>query len=57
MSGLLMDAICVLFLLRSHSILSFVSVLFIFNALLNDVAPASPMWFSVGFIPMERVDC
>ena len=52
-----MDAICVLFLLRSHSILSFVSVLFIFNALLNDVAPASPMWFSVGFIPMERVDC
>ena len=46
-SGLLMDAICVLFLLSSLSKSSFVSVVFDFNASLNDVAPVSPMLFSV----------
>ena len=42
-SGLLMDAICVLFLLCSQLRLSSVSVVFDFNASLNDVAPVSPM--------------
>ena len=48
-SGLLMDAICVLFLLSSPPKSSFSSVLFDFNASLNDVAPVSPMLLSVGF--------
>ena len=43
-----MDAICVLFLLYLLPRLSFVSVVFDFNASLNDVAPVSPMSFSVG---------
>ena len=38
-----MDAICALFLLSSH----IVSVVFDFNASLNDVAPASPIQFPV----------
>ena len=42
-----MDAICVLFLLSSPLRSSFVSVVFDFNASLNDVAPVSPMPFSV----------
>ena len=42
-SGLLMDTICVLFLLCSHLRLSFVSVVLVFNASFNDVAPISPM--------------
>ena len=42
-----MDTICVLFLLSSHLRLSFVSVVFDFNASLNDVAPVSPMLFPV----------
>ena len=42
-SGLLMDAICVLFLLSSQLRLKSVSVVFDFNASLNDVAPVSPM--------------
>ena len=46
-SGLLMNAICVLFLLSSRSRLSFVSVVFDFNASLNDVAPLSPILLSV----------
>ena len=46
-SGLLMDAIFVLFLLYSPLRLSFVSVVFDFNASLNDVAPVSPISFPV----------
>ena len=42
-SGLLMDVICVLFLLSSPWRLSSMSVVFDFNASLNDVAPVSPM--------------
>ena len=47
-SGLLMNAICVLFPLSSPFRLSFVSVVFDFNASLNDVASVSPMPFPVG---------
>ena len=46
-SGLLMDAICVLFLLCSPPRSSSVSVVFDFNASLNDFAPVSPILFSV----------
>ena len=53
-SGLLMDAICVLLLLSSPIRFSFVSVVFDFNASLNDVAPVSPMPFSVDFMRMEK---
>ena len=42
-NGLLMDAVCVLFLLSSPLRLSSVSVVFDFNASPNDVAPVSPM--------------
>ena len=42
-----MDAICVLFLLYSHSRSSFSSVVFDFNASLIDVAPLSSMSFPV----------
>ena len=42
-----MDVICVLFLLYSPSRLSFVSVVFDFNASLNDDAPVSPMSLSI----------
>ena len=42
-SGLLMDAICVLFLLSSPPKSSVVSVVFDFNASLNDAAPVSPI--------------
>ena len=42
-SGLLMDAVCVLFLLSSLSRWSFASVVFNFNASLNDAVPVSPM--------------
>ena len=45
--GLLMDNIYVLFLLYSLLKLSSVSVVFDFNASLIDVAPASPMLFTV----------
>ena len=48
--GLLMDAICVLFLLSSQLRLSFVSVVFDFNASLNDIVPVSPMLFPVDDI-------
>ena len=40
---LLMDAICVFFLLSSRFRLKFVSVVFDFNASLNDAAPSSSM--------------
>ena len=53
-SGLLMDAICVLFLLSLHLKLSFVSVVFDFNASLNDVAPVSPILFTVDLMRMEK---
>ena len=46
-SELLMDAICVLFLLFLQFISSFMSVLLDFNASLNDVAPVSPILFPV----------
>ena len=38
---------CVFFLLSSQPSLSFVSVVFDFSASLNDVAPVSPMLFTV----------
>ena len=39
--------LCVFFLLYVHFRMSFVSVVFDFNASLNDVAPVSPMSLSV----------
>ena len=42
-----MDNICVLFLLSLQLRSSFVSVVFDFNASLNDVAPVPPMALSV----------
>ena len=53
-SGLLMDAICVLLLLSSPIRFSFVSVVFDFNASLNDVAPLSPMLFPVYLMTMKK---
>ena len=49
-SGLLMDVICVLFLLSSHCRLSFVSVEFDFNASLNDVAPVSSILLAIDLM-------
>ena len=46
-SGLLMDVIRVLLLLCSQPRLSFVSVVFDFNASLNDAAPMAPIPFPV----------
>ena len=54
-SGLLMDTICVVFCSQLRS--SFVSVVFDFNASLNDVAPVSPILFSIDLMLMEKVDC
>ena len=52
------DDNCVLFyLLDSRSCFSSVSVVFDFNASLNDVTPVSPMMLPVDLIKMERVDC
>ena len=45
--GLLIDAICVLFLLCPQLRSSIVSVVFDVNASLNDVTPVSPMLLSV----------
>ena len=53
-SGLLMDAMCVLFLLSSRPRLSFVIVVFDFNASLNNVAPVTPNSFSVDFSRAEE---
>ena len=53
-SGLLMDVICVLFLLSSPARFSFVSVVFDFNASLNDAAPLSPILFPVDLMRMEK---
>ena len=55
-SGLLMDDICVLFLLCWLVRLSFVSVVFDFNASLNDVAPVSSIMFPVELMRMKRVN-
>ena len=52
-SGLLMDVLCVAFLCSPHR-LSSVSVVFDFNASLNDVAPLSPMLLSVDLKRMEK---
>ena len=53
--GLLVD-VFVLFLLSPPSRLSFVSVVFDFNASLNDFAPVSLMLFPVGMrMEKERV--
>ena len=49
-----MDAICVLFLLSSQLISSTVSVVFDFNASLSDVAPVSPILFTVDLMRMEK---
>ena len=46
-SGLLMDTICVLFLLCSRLRSSSESVVFDFSASLNDFVPVSPMLFPV----------
>ena len=43
-----------LFLLSSPPRLSFVSVVFDFNASLNDVAPVSPISLSVDLVKMEE---
>ena len=51
---LLVDAICVLFLLCSPPKLSFVSVVFDFNASPNDVVPVSPMLFPIYVMRMEE---
>ena len=52
--GLIMNAICVCLFLCLQSRLSVVSVAFDFNASLNDVAPASPMWLTVDLVRIEK---
>ena len=53
-----MGAVCVLCLLLSPNKLSFASVVFDFNASLNDVAPSSLMRLAVDLMRMEeRVYC
>ena len=54
-SGLLMDAICVLSLCVLPPSLSFASVVFDFNASLNDVAPVSPMLLAVVLMRTEEL--
>ena len=54
MSELLMDAICVLFLLSSQPRSSSVSVVFDFNASLNDVAPLFPISFPIDLVRIEK---
>ena len=51
---LLIDSIVVLFLLCKHSRLSFVSVVFVLNTLLNDFIPLSPTPFPVDLTRMEK---
>ena len=51
-----MDVFCVFFLLSSQLKLSFVSVVFDFNDSLNDVAPASPILFTVDAKRNEKSD-
>ena len=57
MSGLLMDVICVLFLLYSPLRSSSVSVVFDFNASLNNVAPVFPMLFAVYLMIVNETGC
>ena len=49
-----MDAICVLFLLSSRSRLSFVSVVFVSSASLNDAVPVSPISFPVDSMRVKK---
>ena len=51
---MLMDVICVLFLLCPQFRSSSVSVVFDFSASLNDVVPDSPILLSVDFMKMEK---
>ena len=51
---LLVDVLCVFFLLSSQLRLSVVSVVFDFNDSLNDVAPVSPMLLSVDVKRNEK---
>ena len=51
-----MDVVCVFLVLCSPLRSSFVSVVFDFNASLNDVAPLSPIVLSVDLTRM-RVNC
>ena len=53
-NGLLMDAICVLFHLSPQLRLSAVSVVFDFNASLNDVAPVTPILLPVDCIRIVK---
>ena len=53
-SGLLMDDICVLFLLSSPLILSFASAVFDFNASANAFVPISLMLFPVYLMRMKK---
>ena len=53
-SELLVDVICVLFVLCSRLRLSSVSVVFVFNASLSDVAPVSPILLSVDLLRIEK---
>ena len=50
-----MDAIYVLFLLNSQLKSSSMSVVFVFNASLIDVAPLSPMLLAVNLMKTESV--
>ena len=52
-SELLMDVFC-MSLLSSPLRLSLVSVVFDFNASLNDFAPVSPLLFTVDVMRMEK---
>ena len=54
MSVLFVGAICVIVLLCLHLRLSFVSVVFDFNASLNDAAPLSPILFTVVLMRIEE---
>ena len=49
-----MDVICVLFLLYLPHKLSFVSIVFDFNASLNDAVPVCPTLFSVDLMIMKK---
>ena len=48
--------VCVFFLLSSRFRMSFVSVVFDFNASLNDIAPVSPILLSVDEKRKEKSD-
>ena len=52
-----MNVICVLFLLCSQLRLSFVNNVFDLNASSNDVAPLSPILFSIDWKRNKKVGC